>query len=54
MDNPIFIGSGNAPLVSHHDQDCNNDNDNDNDDNDTPNTSRADETMITIPGFTDK
>ena len=54
MDNPLFIDNENAPPVSHHDEDCNNDNDNHNDDNDTPNTSRADETTITIRGSTDK
>ena len=52
MDNPIFVNNKNIPLVTHHDEDCNDDNDYD--DYNTPNTIRIDETIISVPASTDK
>lgn len=52
MDNPIFVSNKNKPLVTHHDEDC--DDDNDYDDYNTPSTIRADDTIITMPGSMDK
>ena len=49
MDSPIFIDYENIPLVTHYDENY----DNDYNDYNTPNTSRVDETTFTMPGPTD-
>ena len=49
MDNPIFIDHEMIPLLTHHDENC----DNHYNDPNIPNTSRADETTFTMPGSTD-
>lgn len=52
MENLILVHTENIPLVTHHDEDHEEDNDNDYDDYNEPNARRADET--TRPSFMDK
>ena len=52
MENPIAVDNGNTPLVTRHNNDC--DDDNDYDGYSTPNTSRVDQTTFTTTGSTDK
>ena len=52
MDNPIIVNDEKIPLVTYHDKNCGDNNDYD--DYNTPNTSRVDEAIFTMPEFTDK
>ena len=52
MKSPVTVDNENMPLVTRHDNDC--DNDNNYDGYNKPNTSKVDETTFTSPGFTNK